>query len=47
MARGDIPALPQWAGEAVGLIDDLPSAADLVVTLATQAEAALTRAGRR
>ena len=46
LSRGDIPALPIWAGEAVDLIDDLPSAADLVNTLATQAEDALARAGR-
>ncbi|MFF4764014.1 NAD(P)H-dependent flavin oxidoreductase [Streptomyces sp. NPDC001292] len=47
VARGEIPPLPQWAGEAVDLIDDLPSAADLVGTLAAQAEEALARAGRR
>ncbi|WP_336115757.1 NAD(P)H-dependent flavin oxidoreductase [Streptomyces sp. PTD9-10] len=47
VAAGEIPALPQWAGEAVGLIDDLPSAADLVATLAVEAEEALARAGRR
>ncbi len=46
LSRGEIPALPIWAGEAVDLIDDLPSAADLVNTLATQAEDALARAGR-
>ncbi|MDT5029386.1 MAG: nitronate monooxygenase [Micromonosporaceae bacterium] len=45
-ARGAIPPLPVWAGEAVDLITDLPSAADLVTTLATQAEDALARAGR-
>ncbi|MGW1808625.1 NAD(P)H-dependent flavin oxidoreductase [Streptomyces sp. NPDC002078] len=44
VARGDIPALPQWAGEGVDLITDLPSAADLVATLAAQAEEALNRA---
>jgi nitronate monooxygenase len=47
VARGDIPALPQWAGEGVDLIDDLPSAADLVGALAARAEEALARAGRR
>lgn len=47
VARGEIPALPQWAGEGVDLIDDLPSAADLVGTLAARAEEALVRAGRR
>ncbi|MER5644585.1 nitronate monooxygenase [Streptosporangium sp. NPDC002524] len=44
---GDVPPLPVWAGEAVDLIDDLPSAADLVSALAAQAEDALARAGRR
>lgn len=47
VVRGEIPALPQWASEAIDLINDLPSAADLVGTLAAQAEAALSRAGRR
>jgi len=45
-AQGEIPSLPMWAGEAVDLITDLPSAADLVATLAAQAEDALNRAGR-
>ena len=45
VARGDVPPLPVWAGEAVDLITDLPSAADLVATLATQAADALNRAG--
>ncbi|MER7372559.1 NAD(P)H-dependent flavin oxidoreductase [Streptomyces lanatus] len=43
VAQGTIPALPQWAGEAIDLIDDLPSAADLVAALAARAEAALAR----
>ncbi|MFJ4845516.1 NAD(P)H-dependent flavin oxidoreductase [Streptomyces sp. NPDC088733] len=46
VARGAIPPLPVWAGEAVDLVTDLPSASDLVTTLAAQAEAALSRAGR-
>ncbi|MEU7895787.1 nitronate monooxygenase [Nonomuraea sp. NPDC049152] len=46
VARGDLPPLPVWAGEAVDLITDLPPAADLVAALATQAEDALARAGR-
>ena len=45
VARGDLPPLPVWASEAVDLINDLPSAADLVGTLAAQAEDALARAG--
>ncbi|MEI5098107.1 nitronate monooxygenase [Streptomyces sp. PmtG] len=46
VARGALPPLPLWAGEAVDLITDLPSAADLVTTLAAQAEDALVRASR-
>ncbi|MFB9839868.1 nitronate monooxygenase, partial [Actinoallomurus acaciae] len=46
VARGAVTPLPVWAGEAVDLITDLPSAADLVTTLAEQAEQALARAGR-
>ena len=45
-SQGDIPSLPVWAGEAVDLINDLPSAADLVNSLATHAEDALARAGK-
>ncbi len=44
VARGVIPALPEWAGEAVDLITDAPAAEDLVATLAAQAERALARA---
>jgi nitronate monooxygenase len=44
IARGDLPALPVWAGEAVDLISDLPRAADLVGAIAAQACDALTRA---
>ncbi|WP_090945292.1 NAD(P)H-dependent flavin oxidoreductase [Nonomuraea jiangxiensis] len=47
VARGAIPPLPVWAGEAVDLITDLPSAEDLVIAMATQAQDALNRAGRR
>jgi nitronate monooxygenase len=46
VARGAIPPLPVWASEAIDLITDLPSAADLVATLAAQTEDALARAGR-
>jgi nitronate monooxygenase len=46
VARGDLPPSPIWAGEAVDLINDLPSAANLVATLATEAEQALAWAGR-
>ena len=44
VARGDLPPLPVWASEAIDLIHDLPSAADLVGVLAAQAEDALARA---
>ena len=47
VARGELPPLPVWAGEAVDLIGDLPSAAELTGVLAAQAEDALARAGRR
>jgi nitronate monooxygenase len=47
VARGAVPPLPVWAGEGVDLINDLPSAADLVTTLAERAEFALAGAGRR
>ncbi|MFE0510541.1 NAD(P)H-dependent flavin oxidoreductase [Streptomyces sp. NPDC058964] len=46
VARGAVPPLPVWAGESVDLITDLPSAQDLVTTMAAQAQDALTRAGR-
>jgi nitronate monooxygenase len=45
IARGDLPPQPVWASQAIDLINDLPSAADLVGTLAAQARAALARAG--
>jgi nitronate monooxygenase len=45
VARGDLPE-PVWASQAIELINDLPSAADLVGLLAAQAEEALTRAAR-
>lgn len=46
VARGDVPALPVWAGEAVDLVTDLQPAADLVAALAAQAGDALARAGK-
>jgi nitronate monooxygenase len=46
VARGDLPPLPVWAGEAMDLVNDLPSAADLVSLLISQAERALSGAGR-
>jgi nitronate monooxygenase len=47
VARGAIPRLPVWAGEGIDLITDVPSAADLVPMLATQAQDALAAAGGR
>jgi nitronate monooxygenase len=47
IARGELPAEPVWASQAIGLIHDLPPAAELVGVLAAQAEEALARAGRR
>ncbi len=43
VARGDLPPIPVWASEAIDLINDLPPAADLVATLAAQAEEVLAR----
>jgi nitronate monooxygenase len=45
--RGVIPPLPVWAGEAIDLITDVPSATDLVSTMARQAADALANAGAR
>jgi len=47
VARGDLPPLPVWASEAIDLINDLPSARDLVGALAAQAEEALARVATR
>ncbi len=44
-ARGDIVSV--WAGEAIDLITDLASAADLVPLIVRQAEEALEQAGKR
>jgi nitronate monooxygenase len=46
VAEGELPAVPLWAGEGVDLITDLPSAADLIGVLASQAERALEKAAR-
>jgi nitronate monooxygenase len=47
VTRGDLPPQPVWASEALDLINDLPSAAELVGNLAAQAQDALARAGGR
>ena len=44
--RGELPPQPIWASEAIDLINDLPSATDLVGSLAATAEDVLARAGR-
>jgi nitronate monooxygenase len=43
--RGELPPNPIWASEAIDLINDLPSATDLVRSLAAKAEDVLARAG--
>jgi nitronate monooxygenase len=45
IAGGDLPQDPVWASEAIDLITELSPAAELVGTLAAQAEEALARAG--
>jgi nitronate monooxygenase len=45
VASGELPEQPVWASQAIGLITDLPPAADLVEALAAQAADALARAG--
>ena len=44
IARGDLPAQPVWASQAIGLIHDLPAADELVGVVAAQAEEARARA---
>lgn len=44
--RGELPPNPIWASEAIDLINDLPSATDLVESLVAKAEDALGQAGR-
>lgn len=44
--HGDLSVLPVWAGEAVDLITTLEPAAELVATIAGEAEESLLRAGR-
>jgi nitronate monooxygenase len=43
VAAGDMRAVPVWAGEAIDLITESLSAADIVGTMATDAETALRR----
>lgn len=46
-SAGDLAVVPVWAGEAIDLIDDVPSAADLVPAIVADAEAALAQAAIR
>ncbi len=46
VSRGDLPPVPAWASQAIDLITDVRSAADLVGDLARDAELALSRIGR-
>ena len=41
--EGDIDAMPQWAGQSVGLVSKLQSAGDIVREIAAEAEAILRR----
>ena len=45
VARGELLPLPAWASESTDLINELSTAADLVETLAADAEVALAHAG--
>jgi nitronate monooxygenase len=44
VASGEFPPEPVWASQAIDLITDLPPAAEVVASLAAQAEDALARA---
>ncbi len=44
---GDLAVIPVWAGEAIDLIHDVPSATDLVPAIVAEAEAALDHASTR
>lgn len=44
--RGDLDAVPVWAGEALDLVTGVDSAADIVARLVAEAETALARATR-
>ncbi len=45
--QGDIEALPHWAGQGVGLITKVQSAADIVREIAAEVQATLDRLARR
>ena len=44
VASGALPPRPVWASQAIDLITDLPPAAEVVGSVAAQAEDALARA---
>ena len=44
VASGELPPQPVWASQAIDLITDLPPAAEVVASLAAQAEEVLARA---
>ena len=46
-ARHDGDYLPMWAGQSVGLIRDLPGAAEVVESIVREARAILTGLGGR
>jgi nitronate monooxygenase len=46
-SEGDLAVIPVWAGEAIDLIHDAPSATDLVRAIVAEAEAALDRTSTR
>jgi nitronate monooxygenase len=46
-STGDLAVIPVWAGEAIDLIRDVPSATDLVPAIVAEAEAALDHASTR
>jgi nitronate monooxygenase len=43
VASGELPPEPVWASQAIDLITDLPPAAEVVASLAAQAEDVLAR----
>jgi len=45
--EGDVDTLPQYAGQSVGLTDDVPAAGAVVERVVEAAETALVRAGRQ
>jgi nitronate monooxygenase len=46
-STGDLAVIPVWASEAIDLIDDIPSAVDVVPDMVANAETALANATAR